>query len=360
MKTYAKVLLAALVLAALVAVGFLFSMGEETADQLDNTNTANTNSASNTNTTNVNTGQTEEIAVYFPNTETDPNFTNCNTVYPTERDVSVSSSASQSEILEAALGQLFQGPTAAEQQDGFVSVFSADTSGILKNAFIQNQTAYVNLTDIRLLLSTVSTSCGSADFLAEVEATAKQFTGVNRILFAINEDPETFYEWIQIGCSAENDNCDAAPYEAQHSGASATTRVVNMYVVALDDNGKKGELIGCGDSLVAVQREVSVTSSSTQAGIYAALSILLSNKNQTIEDGVYYNALYQSNLDIESVSVTNGVATVRLVGDMALGGVCDGPRFEAQIEQTVLQFEDITSAKIFVNGQTLSEVTSER
>lgn len=357
MKIYAKVLLVALVLAALVAVGLLFSMDEQTVDKLSN---INTHSISNTNTSNLNTQQTEEVTVHFPNATTDPNFTNCNTVYPTERDVSISSSASQSERLEAALGQLFQGPTTAEQQDGFVSVFSANTSGILKNAFIQNQTAYVNLMDIRLLLPTVSTSCGSADFLAEVEATAKQFSGVNRVLFAINEDPNTFYEWIQIGCSAENDQCDAAPFEVRHPGTSATTRVVNMYVVALEDNGQKGELIGCGDSLVAVQREVNVTSSSTQAAIYAALSILLSNKNETLEDGAYYNALYQSDLNIESVSVTNGAATVRLVGEMTLGGVCDDPRFEAQIRQTVLQFLDVTSATIYVNGQTLSEVTSER
>lgn len=347
MKLYLKVLLVILLLLALAGVGYLFSsrLTDTDGGTLVDLNTTN---------------QLELVSVYFPNNQTDPNFTGCSTVYPVKRWISLPSTASESEKLQATLEQLFVGPTVEEIPEGYVSVFSKETGGILKNAFIQNQTAYVNLTDIRLLFPNVSASCGSADFLAEVEATANQFTGVDQVLFAINEDPETFYEWIQVGCSEENDECDAAPFEAQNSGTTATTRIVNMYVVALDDNGRNGELIGCGDSLVPLQREVSVTSSSTQAAMYAALSILLSNNHQTLEEGAYYNALYQSNLDIESVTVTNGVATVRLVGEIALSGVCDNPRFEAQLQQTVLQFSGVESAQFFVNGEILKDVVSGR
>jgi hypothetical protein len=43
---------------------------------------------------------------------------------------------------------------------------------------------------------------------------------------------------------------------------------------------------------------------------------------------------------------------------MMLGGECDNPRVQAQIENTVLQFSTVTSADIFLNGKTLAEALS--
>ena len=41
----------------------------------------------------------------------------------------------------------------------------------------------------------------------------KQFGIINKIIYAINGDPQSFYEWLQIGCSEENDNCDPTPFQ---------------------------------------------------------------------------------------------------------------------------------------------------
>jgi len=68
--------------------------------------------------------------------------------------------------------------------------------------------------------------------------------------------------------------------------------------------------------------------------------------------------LYQSDLQLESISLENGIAVINLTGTMALGGVCDIPRVEAQLESTVLQFSTVQEVSIFVNGKPLKDVLS--
>jgi spore germination protein GerM len=114
-------------------------------------------------------------------------------------------------VAKAALEELFKGPTEEEKSQGYVSWFSDITKDILKSLKIENNTAYVNLEDIRQIIPNVSSSCGSAEFLAEVETTLKQFSGVDKVIIAINGKPSVFYEWI--GCAKENDFCDEAPFK---------------------------------------------------------------------------------------------------------------------------------------------------
>ena len=45
------------------------------------------------------------------------------------------------------------------------------------------------------------------------------------------------------------------------------TRKVKVYLVALDDKGKKGKKIGCDDSLVAVTRTIKATASPLKAAL---------------------------------------------------------------------------------------------
>jgi hypothetical protein len=41
-----------------------------------------------------------------------------------------------------------------------------------------------------------------------------------------------------------------------------------------------------------------------------------------------------------------------------MGGECDTPRVQAQLEQTILQFPTVTEAAIFINGKPLQDVLS--
>jgi hypothetical protein len=137
---------------------------------------------------------------------------------------------------------------------------------------------------------------------------------------------------------------------------SLPTSKVKIFFIALNDNGTSGKQIGCGDSVIGVEKEIPKTTTPLQK----VLENLFSIKSQTIEPQGFYNSLYQSNLQVESLSINNGQAVVKLKGSYQLGGVCDNPRFKAQIEETILQFPTIKKADIFINNISLDKIVSEK
>ncbi len=147
------------------------------------------------------------VAVYFSNALLDPGSTDCARVYAVHRTVPASDV-----VLTSTLNQLLAGPTAAEAAKGYRSWFSAATAGALIGAKVVGNTSYVNLTDIRSVIPNASTSCGSAQLLAQLTTTTKQAAMTPRVLYAISGQPKTFWEWLQVGCDATNDNCDPAPF----------------------------------------------------------------------------------------------------------------------------------------------------
>jgi hypothetical protein len=131
-------------------------------------------------------------------------------------------------------------------------------------------------------------------------------------------------------------------------------QTVNIYLIALEDNGQAGPQVGCGDSAVSVP----VPISPTREVLKAAYQALLSIKQQHYGESGLYNALYQSNLQLDSVNIKDGTAIVYLSGTLLLGGVCDNPRVEAQLEQTALQFSTVNAVAIFINGRPLRDALS--
>jgi len=147
------------------------------------------------------------VKVYFNNGLLNPNLKDCALVYPRERLVPVPGGGlTAADKLAAALNELFRGPTDAEKDAGYVSWFSSATASILKSVRLDGDTAHVDLIDIRGLIPNASSSCGSAELLAEMETTLKQFPEVSRVVFSINGDPRTFYEWLQLSYEPENEN----------------------------------------------------------------------------------------------------------------------------------------------------------
>jgi hypothetical protein len=134
----------------------------------------------------------------------------------------------------------------------------------------------------------------------------------------------------------------------------AQTNRVKIFLIAIGDGGKSGKEIGCGDSVIPVEVEVPATADP----LVAAFEELLSIHEQYYGQSGLYNALYQSDLTVESASIQEGLATVELSGQMMLGGECDDPRVEAQLEETALQFPEASQAAIFINGIPLKDVLS--
>jgi hypothetical protein len=129
---------------------------------------------------------------------------------------------------------------------------------------------------------------------------------------------------------------------------------LQVFLIALEDGGQSGQEIGCGDSAVPVQ----VVVPRTQGVLRAALTALLSMRDQYYGESGLYNALYQSDLRVEGVTIEDGEAIVNLSGTLLLGGVCDNPRVEAQLEQTALQFSTVSRVSVFANGVPLEDLLS--
>lgn len=160
-----------------------------------------------TSPTAVPTGPTMQLKVYFANLQK-ASASDCSKVFALERSVSETVG-----VARAALNELFKGPTSEEKKQGYTSLFSDETKSILKNIKITEGVCYVNLEDIRQIVPNANTSCGSAELLAEMETTLKQFPTIKKVIFAINGNPKTFYDWLQIGCTETNDFCDKKPFE---------------------------------------------------------------------------------------------------------------------------------------------------
>lgn len=135
----------------------------------------------------------------------------------------------------------------------------------------------------------------------------------------------------------------------------AGAKEVIIHLIAIGDNGASGRKIGCGDSLIAIKVQIQPT----LEVLRAALNELLALRGQKDYAGSgLYNALYQSNLSIESLNIVNREAIIRLKGSLVLGGVCDNPRVKAQLEESALQFSTVDKASVFINGVPLDKLLS--
>lgn len=145
-----------------------------------------------------------QITVYFNNDTMSGHKTVCDAVFGVSRSVSdIANPAS------AALNALFSGPTPAEQAKGYRSFFSERTAGLLKQLRNASGTAYVDLHDRRRQLSGATSSCGSAEFLSQIQRTLAEFPTVDRVIFAIEGDPRLFYDWMELECNETNEHCDS-------------------------------------------------------------------------------------------------------------------------------------------------------
>ena len=132
------------------------------------------------------------------------------------------------------------------------------------------------------------------------------------------------------------------------------TIMLKIFLIAMNDNGVSGKLVGCGDSAVAANVEVPYTT----GVLRASMDKLLSIKDQNYGESGLYNALYQSNLKVSGLALKDGVATIHLTGKLTLGGECDNPRVQAQLEQTALQFSTVKKVVIYINNVELTKALS--
>lgn len=142
--------------------------------------------------------------------------------------------------------------------------------------------------------------------------------------------------------------------ENEEDDSNGKITKANIYLIAIEDNGISGKKLDTGDSLVPVEVELEKNDNLLEA----TLNELLSIKEKNYGESGLYNALYQSNLTVESAEIKDGEAEIHLAGNFMLGGVMDSPRAKAQIEETTMQFENVNSVVIFLGDKTIDEALS--
>lgn len=131
---------------------------------------------------------------------------------------------------------------------------------------------------------------------------------------------------------------------------------VQIFLIAIEDNGISGKKIGCNDSAIPVEVEIPYT----QGVLRAALDQLLSLHDTYYGESGLYNALAPSDLMVKSLSIKDGLASIHLIGQLSMGGMCDSPRVLAQLEETARQFSTVEQVEIFVNDKPLKELLSDK
>lgn len=128
------------------------------------------------------------MRVFFVARGMDP----CGNVAPVVREVDGQADPA------AALRELLRGPTPEETAAGFTSPFGAATADALQGVVVANGIARVSFRDLRPLIPSASTSCGTAALLAALDATLAQFPGILGARYSLGGDEAAFYEWLQL------------------------------------------------------------------------------------------------------------------------------------------------------------------
>lgn len=167
--------------------------------------------------------------------------------------------------------------------------------------------------------------------------------------------------WV-MSMSSPDLPSQVAPGASQDQNTDTTTdqnsiakRQVKIVYIADGDNGKIGEKIGCDDSAVVISKAVDAVSAGQ-----GALQALLADKSEKYGTTGLRNALWQSDLSLDLITINDQTADVKLSGDLQLAGVCDNPRVKAQLEGTVKESTGVNMVNVMINDKTLDEVLSLR
>jgi len=127
---------------------------------------------------------------------------------------------------------------------------------------------------------------------------------------------------------------------------------LKFYMIALNTGGS----IGCGDSLTWFYSGIPNKNAPAENAL-AALNALFNIKTETYAG--FNNPIYTSNMQAQSISLdpSTGVAIVHLSGTFVKPrDLCEKARMRAQIWTTILQFEAIKDANIWIGNKLLGDL----
>ncbi len=154
---------------------------------------------------------------------------------------------------------------------------------------------------------------------------------------------------------AEKKSDEATDEPATRTPAASPNGKIQFFLIIPDDNGLNGTPVGCGDSLVAIETQESL-SGTLEQDIKTALDSLFALKTDSYGQSGFVTALATVNLMVQNVTVTGETAILNLGGSFTLTGVCDDARMQAQILSTLFQFPQLNAVSIYLNDDNMKQL----
>jgi spore germination protein GerM len=101
------------------------------------------------------------------------------------------------EILSGAIETLLAGPTDAESEAGYGTILTDEVGWELASVTISDGTALIDFSEDSQPFNNMSASCVHLALMTQLEATATQFSTVDRAVFSVGGDIPTFYHWLE-------------------------------------------------------------------------------------------------------------------------------------------------------------------
>ena len=156
------------------------------------------------------------------------------------------------------------------------------------------------------------------------------------------------------GCGKNNDDKKDSGSKEEVSDVVKKKEGTSIYLIALNefdladrDGLGNTPINNCGNELVEVNLGKELSPQET-------LKQLLSYEKYDKEKGTFNAFAVSNNLKIENILIKNDFAIVTLSEGLAPGEPCSDMQLYAQIRKTLLQFDEIKGADVFVGKEELS------
>jgi hypothetical protein len=151
------------------------------------------------------------------------------------------------------------------------------------------------------------------------------------------------------GWKVETGNVGQHYYEWRYGDDDdGATEQALIYLVDLEGS-EDGIPIETGESLVPVEIEIP-EQETTEGRIAAAVDEMIGYEHESLD-----NAYADAEAWVDEVTITDGLATVHLSGEVPVAGVGDHPRILEQLRYTAMQFDGVDDAVGLLDGGPIIE-----
>lgn len=164
--------------------------------------------------------------------------------------------------------------------------------------------------------------------------------------------------------ASSSPSASASPSATASASASETAAAASEATVYwVGPAGQSGgiEFPGCGE--VLIEDSVSVSGAGAVGDpslVEAGLQALFAERSFDVGSDGLMNALYQSELTVQDVTIDGDTVIVDLTGQPMSAGTCADPQIIAQLENTAIANAGTYDAEILVDGELIQDVMSQK